>query len=624
MVVPVEVFQDPETKAFADALMAAVPTEQWPTVQVSGGDSVPSLVNKYYNFDKSYGDSVYRTLSKTIIGRVAQENDVPEGSLRIRKGQTLRLPPFIVRPKTQGARADLFQVLDVSNGHLGLLDLRSCSKKRPLECTERSAPLPSTSPDAALRRRQAGSVVVVVTPDQRADLIAKAPANLRAILSINPLATLTANTDPLSDVKTIGYVPVAPPLVEPGSCRNLALDTAGHLLIVDVFAEKPCSHGDRVVDVVKQVLNVCGAPGLIPNVLRLPLAIDFDSVKNFNDDACQFASRDPLLARLCDFIEDLGKNVRDSFAASLATHIRNREIPAFALQAIYWAAARPSAGVDVVNTSLWIDLSSETAIVPENVQGSTGTSLVLASGNNDETIENMDDGRLLRQPQRAFFELRSAKPLLLAGAVRPTATSFGIYSARSDGVTTVAPGVGYGFSGSCIKPDVSGTSFAAPAIAAQLFVAKAVWRGKSLAISGMGARERLLLAGRIEPTLAGRYGSGGIPVLSRLVGLTSPVLVKPSGELEHFELAHVSAGARVVLGPTEVHAICTAASMDRCVKGIQRIGNTTYLMFKDDLRWMATNSAVVDMAVDVAGRRYSVKDDLNAKRLEAILIPTIQ
>lgn len=67
-------------------------------------------------------------------------------------------------------------------------------------------------------------------------------------------------------------------------------------------------------------------------------------------------------------------------------------------------------------------------------------------------------------------------------------------------------------------------------VAAKLLVARLLWANSGNNVDAVAARRRLLVSGKVEDTLLGKYRSASIPAIERLIPTTSSVAYSPDGK----------------------------------------------------------------------------------------------
>lgn len=146
------------------------------------------------------------------------------------------------------------------------------------------------------------------------------------------------------------------------------------------------------------------------------------------------------------------------------------------------------------------------------------------------------------EPQRTYFDLRGDHGTVLIGAQRRPDSYFGEASSVGDGVTSLGPGLGW--EGSLIAPADSGTSFATPAVAAAMLVARAFWAQNNLQVSHREAIRRLILSAQVEPTFSGRFASAGVPNIEHLLLTSGTFAVDTLGAVGRIEIIESSVRLR--------------------------------------------------------------------------------
>jgi len=191
--------------------------------------------------------------------------------------------------------------------------------------------------------------------------------------------------------------------------------------------------------------------------------------------------------------------------------------------------------------------------------------LIAAAMDPDRFSPQYADQLADQQPPKQFFIKRQEYGTFLIGALLKDGTSFGMTSSSKidqypDGITAFALGEGYGTVDannhltSSVAPGDRGTSLAAPAVAVQLYLARALWKvehaqvdqpatgfGTTDAVGVMEAKRRLTLSAAVDPILIGKAAAAGIPQFERLIAPSGDVIITQDNLVKSV----VVSGARV-------------------------------------------------------------------------------
>jgi hypothetical protein len=333
-------------------------------------------------------------------------------------------------------------------------------------------------------------------------------------------------------------------------------EAAGYLYVLDFdIGSEKCSHGRMVLDVIKSRLNAYGAGHLFSTNVK-PLELNF------------FGRPDETkvtLENILTTVIDLGFacHYRRLFAESHGLVLDSCDTPLSKLPVVAQTVREDS--VSVPGYYIWLlyefllDASSKASVVSSSffthaggfdIAGGSAVNkwpaLVTAVLNPDRFPPARADELAIEQPTKSFFVRRLEFGTVLVGAVLRDGSMFGMTSSESpelsNAVTALQFGDGYGeydpATGAlmtCISAQDKGTSFATPALAVDLFLARALWRtapgspgALPIAANGVAfgqhpdpvpvleAKRRLALAATVIPSLVGNAATAGVPELARL------------------------------------------------------------------------------------------------------------
>jgi hypothetical protein len=315
---------------------------------------------------------------------------------------------------------------------------------------------------------------------------------------------------------------------------------------------------EKVRDVVMQLLSQYGAAHLIshvkakdvnyyghPGEIQETLDTIADTVLQ-NDLACHYKR---LFAET--FNSQLDSCDKKFAEITIGTFDQNKigTIPGFYLWLLFEYVTDQSAHASVVTSSFYTDGGGFD--VATGLEIRQWPALVAAVLNPDRFPPTYANKFSYEQPQKQFFDKNQKYGTFLIGATLRDGSVFGMTSSETDddpdAVTAFGPGEGYGnidsVTGcwsSCIRSADRGTSFAAPAIAVQLYLARALWRTEASKrdpsapllfgssrdyVDVMEAKRRLALSADVVPALVGKAAAAGTPRFERLIAPRGDVFI---------------------------------------------------------------------------------------------------
>jgi hypothetical protein len=295
--------------------------------------------------------------------------------------------------------------------------------------------------------------------------------------------------------------------------RSIPDSAFGRMVVLDAFtSEGTCSHGEKVLDVIRAVLTQAGRIDVFDHV-------DHEPVNYFGNEAMCIALLSDYFIEAVPVEEE--KWMRIIARATLKylrrlkpTSPSQLEMPELLLYVLinkYYAEE-----ADVITTSFYATcqgLSVLPRLTPQdntclvtaamNESGSTVDDIVRVSGlSNFRAL-----GRI--EPLYSYSIGYENSGALIVGNYVGQGQFCGMSSGVENCVSTL--GYGLGWDGNCIEPADLGASFATPQVATMLFLAKAFWRSKGWQVTPREARLRLLLASDLDESMIGRFASAGTP-----------------------------------------------------------------------------------------------------------------
>jgi hypothetical protein len=292
--------------------------------------------------------------------------------------------------------------------------------------------------------------------------------------------------------------------------------------VFDYFNGKS-GHGKKVLDVIASRFKKFGLDTI--NYKIIPVSINYFQNK---DESIRFLERFYQLSK----INRRNPAIQDLVGINLIKYLKSYEgdsykdcescIPEGFLNAIfnYYYSLKP----DIISTSF--SAFTKNSITPQFTE--TTTSLLTAGLNVSGNIESLFNREQLggsqlnfQQPLLSYFNsYPNAGCIIVGNRVMPGKFA-GWYSLNGDRMTTLGQGIGWGNDFTTIKPKESGASFATPDVAAQLYIAKAYWLSKKVKVNSIESRVRLLLATDIDSSFIGKFASGGVVNIKKLLQLSA-------------------------------------------------------------------------------------------------------
>ena len=345
----------------------------------------------------------------------------------------------------------------------------------------------------------------------------------------------------------------------------------GHYYVMDFYGKRAhgCGHGGMVMEVARQVLDLVGAPQLAQNIV--PLELDF-----------HLGGR-ASIAIIDDYIASQTEGLRIypiySKQAALADKWEptTPRIPGIYMQALYYKYLLRDPTTWVMSTSAF-QMDNTEGVFPLEYPRDGSIPILAAVLDVNVAIEAWPRHE---QPLRYFYNNLSEYPFVLVGAESAPGIGFGMFSDSATGVTTVAPGGGWGSPGTCIQADSMGTSFATPAVGTLMFLARALQPTHGSVPRALSARLRLLEASDIAPALVGRYGSAGFPNPQKLFHADCAFAIDTEGNIIDLDSAK---GYIKWRGPDQDH-FYNLSLVGGGFAALSVVNGNAYVLRVDKLRW---------------------------------------
>ncbi|HEY4323622.1 MAG TPA: S8/S53 family peptidase [Mucilaginibacter sp.] len=316
--------------------------------------------------------------------------------------------------------------------------------------------------------------------------------------------------------------------------RHIDKKHFGKYYILDFYkSAQNCPHGNKVLDVIKAKFDEYGIDTAKANIIPIPVDYlnnekaayqfleDYYAVKAQypNEKKLQQTKRDAILNQLNEInkkhISFCPNCVPEVYLNALLKNYYNQQ-------------------PDIISTSFY------TTVIDNDLMPRFFT-----SGTNLVTAALDDEGRKIEdlmavaptpaepvpaiEPLFSYFTNYGAAGCIIVGNRIKDGQFGGMYSYNGDRVTILGQGIGW--NNNCITAEDNGTSFATPDVATQLYIAKAYWRSQNLAIDASEARTRLLLSSDIDPGFIGKFASGGMADLGKLLQIDQGYCVNKANQI---------------------------------------------------------------------------------------------
>jgi hypothetical protein len=382
------------------------------------------------------------------------------------------------------------------------------------------SPLPVTSSvrySAQVPRTDGQNSLVVQMSPREAELFVKhllatpAARTLGREIYVGPTVELVSVSTPVKGTCTpTNQLEVPSRLKE--ELSTLKPGMVGKYYLIDYFrgpGATGCEHGEKVLEVARQTLRGYGGPALESDVI--PVQANF------------FADKGAASKIVSAYIKTFRAEAIQKTLMSALDRLKKQSPPAesgkYFLSILYLQAIfhdlLSRGDMALVSTSIFGQLPDGFGLLPEKFYARKSDSVMLTAASDDPmTIEDT-----YLEPMRTFWQGRQEYGFAVVGAEDPRGP-FGMTSRYGDGVAVLAPASGWSTSGSCFHiDDDCGTSFATPFIGAQVLLARAFWKSRQFKPSARDIIRHLLLAADVAPDYVGRYASGGVPRLEKIIRL---------------------------------------------------------------------------------------------------------
>lgn len=555
---------------------------------------------------KATADAIFESIKNSTHTEVLQEN------------QELAVPTLPVKPRNDSSPF-FSQHLDV---------YRNTSYVSPISNTLAGKPL-VTNVDPS----QAKYISYKLT---KADYI-EFKKNVGAAVLFN-------NTDAFSTVAEPEVVKIGFPSITDSTSKAFELETDsaiintvrsidykyyGKIVVLDFFGNCD-AHGEKVLDVMRIVLNKYGIPGVQQNII--PRSISY-----FNNEELSLKTIEDYYTKTIGLENSTAKeeikklkelrlaNRKYCVACNCGSNCSCDDcIPVILLRALLNYYYDNLTASDIISTSIYANVSFAIGGVMSRYRD-TGPVLVTAAlDSENKTVESLTDvssGIDAIEPLYSYYMSYSRTGNVIVGAKTGTNEYFGMYSADGAGVTTL--GQGSGWNNTCIKRNNKGTSFSTPEISISLLVANAFWRSKNLKIDAKESRTRILLASDVNPSFVGKFGSGGNINLRKLLSTSGYVQFK-TGEIKE---ATILSGSTLKFGEVSGAQFrrksVSSNSNDNEICGLALIGDRIFLFDEGHNSWVEKENTEVNLKIDIGGKVYNYPS-MNSLKSDIIQVVSLK
>jgi hypothetical protein len=391
--------------------------------------------------------------------------------------------------------------------------------------------------------------------------------------------------------------------------KEINIQNFGKYYILDNYTSDSCSHGNNVINIIKQRLRELELDLKVDSILPIQINLLEDIAKSIRDIETIVKESENLFD-LHDFeikmqvskLKKLTKQQISDQQEKCKDCISDFFLDLFLK---YYYSKKP----DLLSTSLYV--RSSRSVKPIFTSDSE-TNLITAALNDNSAIENiLLNASNLIEPLNSCYTSYQDFGSIIVGNNISTGKFAGSYS-DSGRVSTLGIGGGYPQLISCYGSKYTGTSFATPDVAVKLFVAKAYWRSKEIKPfpNAIESRRRMLLSSDIQEGLIGKFASAGIPNLEKMLvvkkGFTEGLDGKISEEVEF-----------------EMPSTISYNSVDKCafnvgnnnISGLSFINNRTFAFFEKDLVWKEITIDNIDLKMKIGGisQNFNNVDELRSQ-----------
>lgn len=398
---------------------------------------------------------------------------------------------------------------------------------------------------------------------------------------------------------------------------ELRLKDFGKFYVLDKFDDS-CAHGNKVLDVIKQVLSTYNLDSAFAKIITMPINY-FKNVSKgdslYRKFTVSHGYQDTVVADSAMLIANLGQDVNTpSNYLSVLYSLANDSLP------------------DIISSSFY-GMSEVPYLVGSFSDENISTNYFAAALNEDRDLDQFVNSVRVSGLKSSFAEplysYSNNYPrfgVIVVGNQMNKGVYRGMFSRSGRNVTVLGRGHLWGKK-DCTKcidslQDV-GTSFATPDVATKMFIAKAYWRMKGLDLNAIESRNRMVLASNLEPEFIGKFASAGSVDLRKMLEVSKGYLVGIDGEISTIDevygkplLTYESGGRNFTYLSSE--------GIDK-IRGVYRSGNETFFLKNiENCYWTKeTDPSEINLTVKLRGLSEPVtitRKDLDSKYKQIVLL----
>lgn len=558
--------EDSERALILKSLSSITDSSKWATRRIVNGDNLYKIIDQEYD----YYIKDYPASTDTLLTIIKRYNKLTSDILKI--NQKIILPNIPKRPHSRGANYDLAQFRDIVNSTSSVISTTAILIGDSLIASNNIHD-----------EQEAGITIYANLSKDEVDLVHKLlPDSILSKLMYKQIY-LGATTE-MIELKVNSSIDGIEQNMESilnniEQVSEIDINKAGNFYILDFFEPDGdnCAHGQTVHNVVIKALQENNASNLSGKIIDVEL--DF------------FANKQKALKICEDYLNNMGEPIRNNlnktikYLKNLNRPEKKAQIPLFYLQALYYTYL--SDKNSCVISSSFQALGDGFRILPYNYFEESEVNVLTAVVDDNIFIE--DSPQL--EPSASFYEVSNKKGVILVGAQKSNGVFSGMSSSTGSGVSCLA----IGNTIDCKNKTIFGTSFATPYIGTQLLIAKAFWKSKGLNIDAIEARTRLILSADLNPLYVGRFASGGIPNLKKLMMTKGVFGVNLEGKVINLELL----GENTAIIKNEEGSLqsltFTRGKLGFC--GLYNVGNDYYLFSESKMMWEKVDLQSINIVI---------------------------
>ena len=568
VIIDIQSLSEKSRAAVISALAKLKPSTEWPKTTVRSDDNLYSIINDRYHFYQG----VYPETTENIVAAIQIANGLADIN-SIRAGQQLVVPVLPQRPFGTGTEKEYAQVLNLHSNEIFLAQ----SKDLPL--------LPGVG-ETAQKNIRTGDVWVIQMSSEASEALFR---DLRKTGVTDHTIKRNIYSGPMAQTAEFNVPePIASEVPAESRKSNISnlfqgldISRTGKYYLLDFYAKRShqdCPHGTLVLESAKTTLKNYGMGHLKDQIVPMELAF--------------FENKDAALDQIKTYIAQQGERIKYTLQEAVkilkemkrpgtdkgAVHV----VPLLYLQALY-ANLILAPDTALISSSFYTYFDGY-KIFPYTY--STDCTIPLLSAVLDYPNSEIESFPAV-EPLRSFWDFRKDYGVILVGAEDGSGNAIGMSSRNADGVTCLARGVVLGTTGTCVGIQRVGTSFATPVIGSQLLLARAFWKAKGMDISAKEAKVRLLLSSELVASYVGRYASGGIPRIERLLLEEGAFGVMLDGSCVNLPNAD-GGNSYVKVRSHDCDGLADQLVFgrgDHRFCGIQKVGERVFIFREDAMKW---------------------------------------